>query len=175
MDLLALLFIFLAGILTKFADMIADEGLQIRKIFSYAVGIVYGMLIAYVLVTHPLLAPLGMAVVLSVLLAEKIDRKPHNIGIASMFLFLAIWGFPQIDMVLIAVFLAASLLDEAVSDLADRKRIKGIAGKIAEYRPVLEITAFLVSLITWQWIIFIGMLSFDVGYRLTTELGKRFK
>ncbi len=175
MELLVLFYLFLTGVLTKFADLIADEGLQIRKIFSYAIGIVYGALIAYVLATQPLLAPLGLAVVLSVLLTQKIDRKPHNIGIASIFLFLAMWGFPRVDVVLAVVFLAAGSLDEIGNDLADKGRIRSAARKIFEYRLVLEITAFLVSLITWQWIIFIGMLSFDVGYRLTTELGKRFK
>lgn len=175
MEWLVLIYIFLAGILTKFADMIADEGLQIRKIFSYAVGVIYGMLIAYVLATHPLLAPLGMAVVLSVLLTQKIDRKPHDIGIASLFLFLALWGFPQVNIPLAVIFLAAASLDEILNDLADRGKIRGAKRKIFEYRPVLEITAFLVALITWQWIIFIGMLCFDVGYRLAVELGKRFK
>jgi hypothetical protein len=174
MDYFALLIVFLIGILSKFADLVADEGLKVKKSLAYITGMVYGVLIAYVLVNYPLLAPLGLAIVLAVLLTKKIDRKPHNVGIASMFLFLGILGFPRVDVVLLAVFLIAGGLDEVGNDLADRGRIKGIAGRFFEFRMTLEITAFLVSLLTGNCIIFLGMLGYDLGYVLTKKAGKKF-
>ncbi len=62
-----------------------------------------------------------------------------------------------------------------MSDPADRGRIKGILSKVLEKRVVLEIVTFLVSFATGYWIIFLGMLSYDVGYHLTGRTGKRFK
>lgn len=174
MDFLILLPVFLTGVLTKFADLIADDGLEIRRVFSYSIGVVYGVLIAYILATHPLLAPMGLAAVLAVLLTKKIDQRPHNIGIASMFLFMGIWGFPKIDIVMISVFLASGLIDEVGNDKADEGKMRGVLRKVFEYRLVFEITAFLVSLFTGEWIIFFGMLSFDAGYLITKRLGKRF-
>jgi hypothetical protein len=174
MDFLILLPVFLTGVLTKLADLIADDGLEMRRVFSYAIGVVYGILIAYILATHPLLAPIGLAAVLAVLLTKKIDMKPHNIGIASMFLFLGIWGFPKIDVVMISIFLASGLIDEIGNDKVDEGKMRGIPRKVFEYRLVFEITAFLVSLFTGEWIIFLGMLSFDVGYLLTKRSGQRF-
>jgi len=174
MDFIILLLVFFTGVLTKFADLIADDGLEIRRVFSYTIGVVYGVLIAYIIATHPMLAPMGLAAVLAVLLTKKIDRKPHNIGIASLFLFLGIWGFPKIDVILIGIFLAAGLVDEIGNDRADQGRVKGILKKVFEYRLIFELTAFMVSLLTGEWIIFLGMLSFDVGYLLTKRVGAGF-
>ncbi len=174
MDLIILPVVFIIGILTKLADLIADDGIEIRWIFSYAIGVVYGILIAYILTTHPVLAPIGLAAVLAVLLTKKIDRKPHNIGIASTFLFLAVWGLPRIDILMTAVFLTAGLIDEIGNDRADSGRIKGSLKKLFDYRLVFELTAFSVSLVTGEWIIFLGILSFDIGYLLTKRIGKKF-
>jgi hypothetical protein len=174
MDFIILIPVFVTGVLTKLADLIADDNLEIRKAFSYLIGIVYGVAIAYIISTHPLLAPIGLAAVLAVLLTKKIDRKPHNIGIASMFLFLGIWGFPKIDIVMISIFLASGLIDEIGNDRVDEGRMRGIPRRIFEYRLVFEITAFLVSLLTGEWVIFLGMLSFDAGYLLTKRTGQRF-
>jgi hypothetical protein len=168
------LYVFLTGVLTKLADLIADDGIEMRRIFSYSIGVIYGVLIAYILVVHPLLAPMALAAVLAVLMTKKIDQKPHNIGIAALFLFLGIWGLPKIDISLIAVFLTAGLIDEIGNDMADGGKIKGLVKKIFDYRLVFEMVAFAVSFLTGEWIIFFSMLSFDVGYLLTKRIGRRF-
>ncbi|MEE9323396.1 MAG: hypothetical protein V3U72_02515 [Candidatus Aenigmarchaeota archaeon] len=169
-----LLATFSIGVLTKFADLIVDEGLG-KKWMAYAGGIAYGVLIAYVIAGYPLLAPLGLAVILAVLLTKKIDSKPHVLGVASMVLFLAFWGLESLDVILLAVFLAAGVADEIVSDFADRGRVKGIPAKILEKRVVLDVTAFFVSFVTGYWIIFLGIFSFDIGYLLVRRTGERFE
>jgi hypothetical protein len=169
------IFVFFIGVLTKLADLVADDGIEMRRVFSYSIGILYGILIAYVLVTHPLLAPMALAAVLAVLMTKKIDRKPHNIGIASLFLFLGIWGLPKIDVLMTSVFMAAGLIDEIGNDRADSGKIKGVFKKVFDYRLVFEVTAFAVSVVTGEWIIFLSMLSFDVGYILISKIGTRIK
>jgi hypothetical protein len=174
MDIIIIFYIFLIGVLTKFADLIADDGLQIMWAFSYATGIAYGILIAYIISTHPLLAPMAMAAVLAVLLTNKIDRSPHNIGIASMFLFLAVWGFPSIEIWMMAAFLVAGVIDEVGNDRADQGKFKGLTKKIFEHRLIFDITAFIVSYVTGEWIIVISSLGFEAGYLMTDKLGDRF-
>ncbi len=170
-----LLATFSIGILTKFVDLVVDDGLHIPKSITYAAGIAYGVLIAYVLANYPLLAPLGFAIVIAVLLTRKIDRKPHIAGVVSMVLFIFLWGFPEIDLILFAVFLMAGGLDELLSDMSDKGRIKGILARVFEKRVILEVVTFLVSFATGYWIIFLGMFSYDAGYFLIEKVGRYFK
>ena len=58
---------FVVGILTRIADMAADDGLKLNKFLVYATGALYGLLIAYIITQHPVLAELGIAVLLAVI------------------------------------------------------------------------------------------------------------
>jgi len=167
--------VFATGFLTKLVDLSVDEGLKIARPLIYMAGAAYGILIAYVISNYPLLSPLGLAVVFAVMLAGKIDRKPHITGIVFMVIFLGIWGFAETDLVLLSIFLFAGTMDEIFSDLADKRKIKGKAAKVFENRIILEITALSVSLATGYWIIFLGMLSYDLGYFFTGKTGRYFK
>ncbi|HJW96829.1 MAG TPA: hypothetical protein VJ485_01565 [archaeon] len=165
--------VFAIGVLTKLADLIADDGLKVRKTLSYAVGMFYGFLAAYVLAAEPLLASIILAAVIAVLLMEKIDKQPHIVGIAAMLFMLGIWGFPPINVVLLALFTATGIIDEVGNDFSDKGRIKGRFRRVMEYRPTSNIFGFLVSALTGWWIIFLGMIVFDAGYIAVGEAGKR--
>lgn len=165
---------FATGFLTKFVDAIVDDGLKVRKAFAYAAGIIYGVLIAYMITAYPLVAPLCIAIVLAVLITKKIDRRPHNIGIAVMFLSLALLGFPKVDPLLLAIFLISGALDEIGNDLPDKGRFKGTPRRILRFRIITEMAALLVSLVTGYWIIFLAILSFDIGYLITKKMVERF-
>src|SRR4030043_111681 len=102
--------VFAIGVLTKLAGLIADDGLKFRKTLSYAGGMFYGFLAAYVLAAEPLLASIILAAVIAVLLMEKIDKQPHIVGIAAMLFMLGIWGFPPINVVLLALFTATGII-----------------------------------------------------------------
>lgn len=168
-----LIFTLLIGFLTKFADIIADDGLKIKGSFTYAVGIAYGLLTAYVLVTEPLLAPVIMAAVVSMVAMKKIDKEPHMIGIASLLFIIGFWGFPSINILFMTIFIIAGVLDEIGNDMSDKNKIRGRAKLAFSYMFISEITAFIVSALTGAWIIFIGMIVFDAGYIVTGETGKR--
>lgn len=171
MDFTLLICVFAIGVLAKLADLIADDGLKVRNVFSYAIGISYGILIAYVLVANPFLAAIGMATVVAVTVSGKIDKHPHFIGMAAMFLLVANWGLPKIDMILVAVFLAAGIADEIGNDMSDNGKIKGRMKKVFGYRLTMEVTAFCASLATGEWVMFLGMVSFDLGYVMVNEIG----
>lgn len=170
-----LLATFSIGVLTKFVDMVVDDGLNVQKPITYTASVAYGILIAYVVANYPLLAPLGLAVVVAVLLAKKIDSKPHIVGVVSMGLFLLLLGLPRIDLILFAIFVFAGGLDEVLSDMSDTGKIKGVLAKVFEKRIILEIVTFLVSFATGYWLIFLAMLSYDTGYFLVKKSGRYFK
>lgn len=170
MDFGILSLIFFVGILSRIADMISDDGLKVRKPLDHITGIVYGSLIAYVIVFYPAIAPLGIAVVTAVIIMGKIDSAPHNLAIASMILLLAYWGLPEVNLMIAAVFLIAGISDEIGNDLADNGRIKGIKAKVLGKRYILEASAISISLATGEWMFFAALLSFDVGHVLTEKI-----
>jgi len=174
MEYFAFLVIFIIGFLTKLADMAVDDGLNIPKHVSYVTGAVYGILIAYVITSYPILSPLGLAVVLAVLLMRKIDAAPHDIGIAMMLLTLALLGFPKTDSMLLLLFLVAGISDEVLSDFADKGKVKGLAGEILKKRIILEIVCLSFSALTGKWMVFLGIFFYDAGYILTGKVGERF-
>ena len=164
-----LILTFALGVLTKSADI----GGKSR--FSYLAGGVYGVLAAYILSNYPVLAPLGLSIVLAVLLTGKIDTRAHAFGIAFMLLFLGVWGFRGVDLILLVIFLLAGVADEIMNDLADSRRIKGKFARIFGKRVILEITAFFVSFLTNEWLMFLGMISYDTGYVIAGAVSGRFK
>lgn len=172
MDYLLFPAILLTGFLTKLTDLVADEGLEMPRTAEYASGIIYGILIAYVIASCPPLAPLWLAVVISVIVTKKIDSAGHALGMGATLLFIGIWGLPGVDVTLMLIFLAAGVADEAGNDMADKGRLKGRKAKFLRKRLLLELTAFLVSVVTWEWVIFFGMIVFDAGYVATGKLGK---
>ncbi|MCK5023474.1 MAG: hypothetical protein KAS04_04850 [Candidatus Aenigmarchaeota archaeon] len=173
MDFTILPIIFIIGFLTKFADLISDDGLKVIKPLDYITGILYGVLIAYVIYAYPLYTQLALAVTVAVIVMGKIDSMPHNLGIAALIVSIAYFGIPAIDITLLALFLLAGISDEIANDIADKKKKKGLREKIFEKRLILEVTVFAVSFITGQWMLFIGMLTFDIGYHGTTKIGEK--
>jgi hypothetical protein len=155
---------FATGALAKFSDIIADDGLDVNPRISFPLAACYGFLLAYIISNYPVLSPLVTAVVLGVVFTGKIDHGVHYTGIASMFFFLSVFGIQPVNMYLLLVFVAAGVIDEIGSDRADRGHIKGLLGKSFVFRPVLEVTAFVISLLTGEWVFFISMLSADAGY-----------
>ena len=163
------------GIIIKIVDNIEDKHIKSMKTLSVPFGIVYGFLIAYVMVSSSLVANLWMAAVLGNLVAGKIDAAGHRFGLFFMFVILSIIGFPVFDIPMLLIFLAATYADELSSDLNDAKKIKNkLVSRILSYRPFLEVTAFAISLQTGEWLLFLSIFVFDIGYCLTSKLaGKR--
>ena len=155
--------VFFIGVVNRIADMIADDGLKLNRYLGYSLGITYGIIIAYVLTHYAVLAPLGLAIILSVMFTGKIDHKVHYFGIGTFILFMALWGIGAVDPVLIAVFVAAGLLDEIGNDHADRNG-KGLFSRFFMLRLTMEMFALLVSAYTGQWIILVSIFFYDLGF-----------
>ena len=166
---------FLTGITTKLVDEIEDEGLQLFNHANILFGVLYGILIGYMAVNYPIIAPLWMGVVIGLMLYGKIDGPGHYVGVGVTFIYLLFFGIPELNGIMMLIFIAACLFDEFISDRADQGRIKNRSmNKIAEVRPFVEITAFIAAAVTSTWIIFFAILLFDAGYIGMTKLAKKF-
>lgn len=162
--LVAILTVFTIGILTRIADMIADDGLKLNRYLGYSIGTLYGFLIAYVITQYPLLAEMGIAVILAVVFTMKIDHPVHGAGIISMLVFLFIYGMGPINLMLLSVFLIGGALDEIGNHFSDKGKLKGIFGRFFKLRLTMEAVTFGVSVYTGNWIIFLAMVSYDIGF-----------
>ncbi len=166
---------FVTGILVKIVDQIEDKKIKLMENVNVFLGITYGFLIAYVMLKSEIVASLWMAAVLGNIIAGKIDAPGHRLGIFSMMLMLAVFGFPKIDAYLLVIFVLAAYFDEFLKGLSDKRKIKNKAiAKIASYRLLLEASAFAVSFYTGRWILFASILLFDIGYIIAAKLGKRY-
>ena len=67
-------------------------------------------------------------------------------------------------------FVLVNIAEELVNDYFDKHKLKNKRlHNFAVSRPLLEISAFLVSIIFWQWEIFAAILAFDIGYLIITK------
>jgi hypothetical protein len=173
-DLNVALIMLAVGILTKFVDF-EEHGIRIRKLILYVCGIAYGILIALAVKILPIIAPIIFATVISVVIAGKIDTISHKFGIASFVIFTLIWGIPPLNLIYLAILTFAGALDEYVNDFVGSgtglpPRIK----TVIELRPLLEIAALIVSLITGVIMIWVTIFFYDVGFNLMTFFARKY-
>jgi hypothetical protein len=160
----ALLLVFAAGVLTRVADMAADDGLMLNRCLGFITGILYGFLAAFVITQYPLLGELGVAVMVAVLFTSKIDHPVHAAGAATMLLFISIYGIGPLDLALLAVFILGGIADELGNHFSDKGKLKGALGRFFGLRLTMEAVAFAVSFYTGNWILFFAMLAYDAGF-----------
>jgi len=158
------LLVFLTGLLNKLADLVADDGLKLKKCIFYPIGPIYGFLIAYIITTYPVFAPLGMAIMLSCIIAGKIDSKVHYVGIGTFFFFIYLFGLPAINLPIFAAFFCAGLIDEIGNYYADKGKFRGMIHSFFHYRRTTDVAAVLVSALTGLWIYLLAVICYDVGY-----------
>ncbi|MBN1156450.1 hypothetical protein JXA85_02455 [Candidatus Woesearchaeota archaeon] len=160
------------GFLTKFADSEHGKKITKKSLTKIVAGILYGFMMAFVVKTEPLVAPLFIATVIGVTISGKIDAIGHFFGISSFVFFLATYGLEKINLLLLLLFLLVATVDELVNTyIVDRKRIKNrLLSNVLAKRPFLEIAAFAFSAVTGAWIVWFSLLFFDVAYNATTSV-----
>lgn len=164
--ILPILLAFVTGVLVKLVDLIEDDDLKAPMFTSNILGILYGVLIAGMIKFFPQIAPVWIAAVIGVVLAGTIDAPGHYFGVATTIFLLAILGLEKMSWILLLIFIIAGFIEEFVNtQLLDKNKIKNkILKNILEFRPILEITVFISSLITGIWIMWFALLLFDIGY-----------
>lgn len=185
----------ITGILVKMADILEDHDHKIEQkiilVSSSILGIVYGTIIALFIFNWPTVIPLAMGTFVGLFLSRKFDAVGHYFGVI-VFVLLAshlhntignVVEFDLIFFALIILFIIANVLEEFVNDFLENPESKKypllkrypFLKKLMEYRLILEIVAFLTSLILNEWLIWVTIFAFDMGYHLIEKtIGKRW-
>ena len=158
----------LLGFLTKLVDLEVDEGLDLRG-FSYVLALLYGLDMIHVMRSLTELSSMILGVLTAVIISGKIDSLSHGIGVGTALAgtFLSV---PKIDREAFFLFLSAALLDEIISDLADRGKFSGKMGKLLRIRPLLELATLSYSIYVRSAIFWIFIFVYDLSYQLTSAL-----
>jgi ABC-type uncharacterized transport system fused permease/ATPase subunit len=183
------------GVLVKFADIMEDHHHPIHpkltSLISIIFGIFYGVIIALFIFKWPIVIPLAIGTVAGLFFSRKFDAVGHYFGILVFMLlaghlYFTINNFLEFNIIflsLVIVFVIANVLEEFVNDFLDNPKSKKHPllkkfpklRKLLEYRLILEITALLTSFLLGQWLIWITIFSFDVGYHtIEKTIGKRW-
>lgn len=161
-DLTPYILAFIAGVLVKIVDWMEDDR-KTGNAYKQPLAVAYGLIIGYLISTSSFSA-LFLAALIAQVFARKIDSLAHKIGFAVAILSLPLFGFPPLDVPLLAAFMVLAFLDEA--DFIGRLH------PITEYRLILKAGA-LAMVAFGRWDFFAGIMSFDIGYELFRQLSKR--
>ncbi|MEM3060523.1 MAG: hypothetical protein QXW70_02300 [Candidatus Anstonellales archaeon] len=149
---------FLTGLFVKKTDELADKR---RKkeigLLAYLLPFLYSLGLSY-LIFFTGASSLFLAGIIGVLLAGKVDHRLHLVGILPPLFLLPIFQLPQFSLLHFSIFLFASFLDEKIA------KFKEYTQQLLNYRPFLPLSAFLLSIYSTNFLYFLSVLSFDVGY-----------
>lgn len=171
--LFTLLFMAILGVTTKYVDLVFDNEIKGGRRLAYVLAIIYGFLMLTLVFSAPEIAPLILGVVLGVIVGGSIDKLAHVFGVLILVIGLVVFGFPILNLVLLAIFFLASASDEILKNFYDKRRFKGIVGKVVSLRLFVEISALFVSFITGIWLIFLAIFVYDVAYLTTSRFVKQ--
>jgi len=171
--LILIIFPLLAGLIVKYVDVLEDDRKNSSLSLKITLGMLYGILLFYTVRRFDVIASLWIGTVIGLILTGKIDSPGHYAGVGLFFVLLLLLGFSNVNFLLLILFALICIIEEILNDYYDKKRIKNrLMSKIISARPLLEITAFIISAATGLWMIWIALLSFDAGYILVANLDK---
>ncbi|HIH20265.1 TPA: hypothetical protein HA244_03275 [Candidatus Micrarchaeota archaeon] len=165
--------VFAAGLLAKVADALSDKWKEkAPSPWALFTGLAYGVLYAAIVSFSVAFANLFLGIAIAVLLAGKIDSKPHQYAIAGFLGMLAVIGFPPaawFNLQILAGVVVFALIDEFSSDYFSNKTsgngiFKQLLSPIAKNRLFMELFTVVLGLLTGEWEYLFGIVVFDVGY-----------
>jgi len=167
-SLLGCLLVFACGALTKATDDIVDKkAWKSRRLLGLATGASYGLVAGFLAASSAEFATLIIALTIGMLLAGKIDARPHQVAIAALLATAIALGLPPINTGIVAFFIALGYIDEKLNDAVDRGKIRNRAARwVAEKRPSLEIGAMAASVLAGNPAYFLAVFLFDLAYNI---------
>lgn len=164
---LILLFSILFGVTMKLADCFNEHGFRWFKGDAIFFGILFGLFGGLLILSNFYLTNLFFALLLVNILRFRVDAFNHGIAAIIMFFsFLLVmnnfnWSYFLYFFLTFAIF---GILFNYVLPLS---KIKGFWGTIFELRFFYFLITLLFSIYTTQWIVFLSMALFQIGYNLT--------
>jgi len=151
----------------KLADDISDKNLQLDRLFAIPFGILYGLLMGYLMIVDRDAAIIFGGIILGCLVSGKINSTGHYFGLAAILAIIFSSGIKLSPLVFIIA--AFAVLDE----MKDTIHISSLYFMF-KYRLFLKIGALL--LVVFDFIRLNGLLllfSFDFAYLLMDRFDSR--
>ncbi len=152
-----------SGSLVKVADFLEDD-LKSNASIRFAIPCLYGLFIGFLIAYAPF-STIFLAALIAQLIAGKIDNMSHRIGFGIALISLFFFGIPSIETGYLLAFVILAFLDE--SELPE------VLSMFREHRLFLPAGA-LVLIAAGVWDYAIGIILFDIGYRIAGFLLGRF-
>ena len=159
--MLELAFVLLSGALVSLTDFFSDN----KNKLGYITGLGFGILISLLISQGGPVATILAGGVLGVLLAGKIDSKMHVTGGITGAITLGLLNVPELNWQLAVIFGLAGFTDEFLDEKLSKR-------KFPVTRPLLPIIALTASLLTREWLYFLAITLFDIGYLLAQHASK---
>jgi S-adenosylmethionine decarboxylase len=161
------------GILVKSSDSIVDEAIKTPNALKYALGFLYGILIAGAAHFFPVLFPLAVGTVLAVFIYGKIDHPVHIIAVAVMILTLMFLGTQSSGFELLLFFFFFALFDEHLEEKYAQTSTRTLREKATamflRYRWGLKISCLTATIALNEPAYFLTIISFDAAYIATEK------
>jgi hypothetical protein len=169
--IIVILYAFL-GAAIKFGDQAYDEDRYSRKlanVMAIVAGITMGGLMA---LDSPFSTAFYGAMILSLVLARKIDNRAFLTGtLTAALTLLVLWPVtdPVVLLAPLVVFIFAGFLDEVVDGLAQKAQAPKIVRWVMLYRPLSDVALVAMMLLGWfPWYYLVPYFAFTFAY-LTME------
>ncbi len=165
--IIVILYAFL-GAAIKFIDQAYDEERYSRKlanVIAIVAGLTMGGLMA---LDSPFSTAFYGAMILSLVLARKIDNRAFLAGtlIAALTL-LVLWPVtdPVVLLAPLVIFILAGFLDEVVDGLAQKAQAPKIVRWVMLYRPLSDVALVAMMLLGWfPWYYLVPYFAFTFAY-----------
>jgi len=158
------LFTFLSGIYVKYSDYLVDTKKHTNKKTIIFFGMFYGFLLFVTLYLFPQISSIWFGILLGLLLIGKIDNLIHYLGVGFFLILSLLFQITLTDKIFFIIFIIICIFEEILNDFLDSIKRKNSFIKFLQLRPLLEITTFIVSIISGNWFIWFSLLGFDLGY-----------
>jgi hypothetical protein len=169
--IIVVLYAFL-GAAIKFIDQAYDEERYSRKlanVIAIVAGITMGGLMA---LDSPFSTAFYGAMILSLVLARKIDNRAFLAGtLTAALTLLVLWPVtdPVVLLAPLVIFILAGFLDEVVDGLAQKAQAPRMVRWVMLYRPLSDVTLVAMMLLGWfPWYYLVPYFAFTFAY-LTME------
>ena len=151
--MLSLLLSFLSGFFVSLTDRLSDK----KNKLGFFTAIAFGLLLGFLISQGGAVSEVLAGGFLGVLIAGKLDSRPHLTGAIALLATLGFLGLPIVNPTLVLLFTLAALIDEYLDERLSKK-------KFVLTRPLLPFFALLISLASGKWEYFTAIALFDLGY-----------
>ncbi|OPY34077.1 MAG: hypothetical protein A4E32_00346 [Methanomassiliicoccales archaeon PtaU1.Bin124] len=156
------------GFAIKFIDQAYDEemySLKTANLLAVISGVVMGALMVF---DSPFSTAFFLAMIVSLILARKIDNVAFAAGTGTALITLGIMLFREnVEFMwgVVVIFLVAGFIDEIMDEVAHRVRTVKAMEWFLHYRPFSDVAIVLMVLAgTFSWEYLVPYFAFTIGY-----------